>query len=133
MYAKKIMTTGLLFLVLVISGCSGADTHDKLLGDTLLIFGEYSRILEGVSDEASAKAAAAELKGLKVEMDLLRVRAEKLGPASPEEELALKQKYEPEFKAMMTKFLGAAMKTRMYPELGEALKSASEPISGVRF
>ena len=133
MYAKKAVATGLLLLTLAFSGCGGADSHDELLNDMLSMLDEYARVLESVSDKASASAAAAELEVIKVEMQFLLARAEKLGRATPEVEQALRQKYKPEFTEVMKRFKSSTAKIAIYPELRDAMKSAASSFQTAPF
>ena len=133
MYAKKAVATGLLLLTLAFSGCGGADSHDELLNDMLSMLDEYARVLESVSDKASASAAVAELEVITVEMQFLLARAEKLGRATPEVEQALQQKYKPEFTEVMKRFKSSTAKIAIYPELRDAMKSAASSFQTAPF
>lgn len=81
------------FVVLLfgLAGC-GKSKHEALADDLLALEDEALGSLEYVTDDASAQAAAINLKKLEVRLKELEQRAKTVGKPAPEEETRLKER-----------------------------------------
>jgi hypothetical protein len=119
---RIIMTT--LVLGLGLAACGGGD-HEAIIEEQADLMDEMLDILEGVTDEASAKEAAKKLEALAEDMQALAKRAEELGEPTPEQQKRLEE-ISKERQADAQKRMQAIMtKLMQYPELGEAFSKAS--------
>jgi hypothetical protein len=108
----------------LLAGCGAGDTHDQIMADQLAGIKELNVILEGVTDEASAKAAAPQVDAWVGRMKGLKQRSEALAPPSPEEERVLKEKYEPQMKELMASFGPNMMRIAFNPSLAAHLQKS---------
>jgi hypothetical protein len=74
---------------------------------------EMVGILKGVQDEASAKAANPKLKALRKELDELKVKSDKLGPASEETQKRVNDKHEKEAQELTSQMMAEMMRIGM--------------------
>lgn len=108
--------------LLVLSGCE--ETHDSVTKKTLAKMEETVKILEGVKDEASAKAAATKLEALGEEMKKMKEAHDKLGKPDTETEKKLKEKYEEQFKTVSTNLMKEMMRIATNPVLAKHIQDA---------
>jgi hypothetical protein len=85
---------------------------------------EVATILEGVTDESSAQAAKPKLQAVSAEMKAIKVKADKLGKPTPDEDKRLREKYEPQVKELMPKLMSQMMRIGMDPKLAPIIKDA---------
>jgi len=129
---SKAMMMGLLVVVLSVAGCSGPDTHEKLMRDMLAMMKDVVIILEPVNDADSARAAGKQMKRLELRGKVLEARKQKLGQPTAAEKKELVAKLESEFKEVMPKFSAAIMKVHQFPELNEGMGESS-PFDSFQF
>lgn len=106
-------------ILLTLSGCG--DSHDAVAREGVATLKELSKTLEGVKDEASAKAASPRLNELADRMERLKERSDKLGKPSKETEEALKQKYQSEMQAVLPSLMGSMMRLAFNPNVAKHL------------
>ena len=122
---SKATMLGLVVAVLMIGGCGGPDTHEKVMQDSLNMMKKMISIVESVDDEASAKAAVTKINALESQAKAIQARMEKLGEPTPEQDKALEAKFKSQFEEFMPKMIGVAMKVAQYPELQKAMDGVS--------
>lgn len=109
---------------LSLTGC--ADTPDSLAREQVALVRETVSILEGVTDEASAKAADPQLKQVRERGKSLKARVKALNLTEAQQKAALKP-YEKELQqhtGRMTKVIyRVAHLASRNPELAEALQT----------
>jgi hypothetical protein len=105
--------------VLLLAGCGG-DTHESLMDESVSVMGEMTDVLKGVTDEASAKAAAGKLESLVAEMNGLKDRIEKLGQPTQEQAQKMMQKGMEQMQKMAEFAQLMQEKVSKYPVLQEA-------------
>ncbi len=81
---------------LCVTGCG--DSHEAVARDMLTAQKELRAILETVTDDASATAAAPQLAALADRIRVLRKRSDALGPAPREVATSLRTRYGQEFR-----------------------------------
>lgn len=109
-------------LVLFVGGCE--ETHDSITNKAVGKMEEFAKILEGVKDEASAKAAVSKLEALGEEMKKLKEQADKMGKPDADAEKKLKEKYEERMKTAMGKVMKESMRIGTDPKLGQHIQDA---------
>ena len=118
---RKLTATTLLTLALFLTGCGG-DTHESLANETVGLLNEFATVLEGVNDEASAKAAAPKLEAIGTKLSEMKKRVDALPKLSEAENKALEEKMQKEMGTFMGKMMGAAMKLAEKPEVQKILE-----------
>ena len=112
---RAIVLTSVLVFLVCSSGCG--DSHESLAKDGLSTTKEMVTVLEGVKDEASAKAAKPKLKSLAEQLNDYNARQAKL-PAMTEAELkTLESKYGKEMEETQKKLMGQLMRIQFDPKL----------------
>ena len=112
-----------LMLVLLAAACGG-DTHEKVAEDKINLIEQIADILEDVTDDASADAAAKRIEALAGEMKAVNERAKALGDPTPELNKQLEEKYKPRTQKILGRIMAVAEKVQEYPVLQEAMQKA---------
>ena len=105
---RKLFIAPLVLALGSLVGC--ADSHESLREDTLDAMEEMVEAIEGIKDEASAKAAADKLKGFTEKMAEIEEKMKKLDKLSEEEEEALVAKLRPRFEELEKRRVAAMAK-----------------------
>jgi hypothetical protein len=113
-------------LCLTLAGCG--DTHDSITREMLAQITELNKILDGVKDEASAKAAAPRVERTATKLKEIQDRSTKLGQPSEAEMKAMKAKYEKQMEEQAGKLIGNVMRIGMNPDLSKHLEPAMNKI-----
>jgi hypothetical protein len=98
------------------TGC-GRDTHESLTTKAVGTMKEMTALLEGVKDEASAKAAKPRLKSLIAQLEDLDKREKKLPAPTADEVKAMNEKFGPEMPEVQQKFMGQILRISFDPKL----------------
>ena len=112
-------------LGLVLSACGG-DSPESIAEEQFDLMDEMLDILEGVTDQDSAKEASKEMEALAKKMADLEKRMEKMPDPTPEQQKRLAEiakEHQEEFGKRMQEVMSKMMQ---YPELGEAFSKASQ-------
>ena len=125
MNLKKRMIA-LLFGVVLMSGCSGPDTHEKVLADAIQLLNHMADSMDSITDADSALRFAENINSLKPSFQILKARMEKLGPAPLEMQAGLKTKYEPAMLEVQAKLAKSSMKLMQYPEAMNAMRNTND-------
>lgn len=120
---RIIMTAAVLGLVL--SACGG-NSHEAIVDEQFDLMDEMIEILDGVTDQESAKEAAKKLEALGEDMQALAKRAEEMGEPTPEQQKKLEEIAKKRQEEYSKKMQGVMTKMMQYPELGQAFSKASE-------
>lgn len=86
---------------------------ETLLKEMMTSLGDLSKVLETVTDKASADAAASKVVELSAKIKDLQLRSEKMGEPSPEVQQALLGQYSKQLDDTLGKFMPASMKVGM--------------------
>ena len=124
MNLKKQMIA-LLFGVALVSGCSGPDTHEKVMDDTIHLMNQMADSMDAINDADSAQRFAENVKSLKPAFDMLKARMDKLGPIPSELQAKIKTKYEPAMIEIQKKIAKSSMKFIQYPEAMKAMRNTN--------
>jgi hypothetical protein len=109
--------------LLVAGACSkGGGGYEGTMQKMLGQLNELSSVLEGVKDEASAKAAKPKLQKIGAEMQELKKQVDAMKKPTKEEEDALKKKYEPQMKDAVAKLMKESMRVAMVPGGADLMK-----------
>jgi len=119
---NKLSVLVALSLALVVAGCKSE--HEKAMSNMIDKVKEITAVMKGITDQASAKAAAPKLKTLGEELKALGEQAQKMKQPSPEEEKKLKEKYEKDLMAAMTDLQKETMRVMPFAaaEIGAAMQ-----------
>lgn len=117
---KRILSIATILMLIVCSGCGG-DTPDKVANDTVTVMEDVVAVMEGVKDEASAKAAAGKFRALGDKIKEIQARQDKLG-LTASQKAELKKKHEAKMDAVMTKLLNEGMRISSNPKLAPAME-----------
>jgi ferritin-like metal-binding protein YciE len=120
---RIIMTAAVLGLVL--SACGG-DTHESVAEDQLDLMDEIFDIMDGVTDEASAKEAAKKIEALGEDMADLRKRIAAMPDPTKEEEKRLEAMFTERQADIMKRSQNFGAKMMKYPELAQAFSKAGQ-------
>jgi hypothetical protein len=121
---RQIGLVSLAVLMLALVGCDSKPTHESLAQEAIGKMNEMAGVLEGVTDEASAKAAKPKLQAIDASMKELKAKEEKLGKLSADEEKRLKEKYEPQMEEAMKKLIAQFGRLATDPKLASVLDEA---------
>ena len=116
---------GLAFIFMTIAGCSGPDTQERVMADTVSLLEEMILTLESVEDEATAVAAASKIERLKGASESLKLRMDALGVSPTEIDPEVRAKFKEEMREYGPRLLAAAAKLQRYPELLKAMKKVT--------
>jgi signal transduction histidine kinase len=111
-------------LGLVLGACG--DSHESVVDEQFDVMEEMLDILDGVTDEASAKEAGKELEALGEKLADLQKRMEKMPKPTPEQKKRLQAiltERQADFKKRSQTVLSKMMK---YPELAQAFSKSME-------
>ncbi|HSI36616.1 MAG: hypothetical protein ACAI43_03590 [Phycisphaerae bacterium] len=119
---NKLSVLVVLSLALVVAGCKSE--HEKAMSNMIDKIKEITSVMKGITDQASAKAAAPKLKTLGEELKAMGEQAQKMKQPSPEEEKKLKEKYEKELTTAMTDLQKEASRVMPFAaaEIGAAMQ-----------
>src|SRR6476646_11966115 len=113
----KHMTVLISILFLVLCNSRGRDSHESLTGKAVGTMKEIAALLEGVKDEASAKAARPKLKSLIAQLEDLNQREKKLPALTAEEVKTMNEKFGKEMPEVQQKFVGQILRISTDPAL----------------
>src|SRR5687768_8537380 len=116
---KSIISFATILMLLVCTGCGG-DSADKVANDTVSVMEQVVAVMEGVKDEASAKAANDKLKALGEKVKDIQARQEKLN-LTPQQKAEIKKEHEVKMDAIMTKLIQEGMRISSDPKLRPAM------------
>src|SRR5262252_1886859 len=102
-----------LTICFLLAGCG--DTHESITQEMLAKFQELNTVLDGVKDEAGAKAAAPKVESIATEIKDIQNRGTKLGKPSDADQKAMRDKYEKQMTDTMAKLMQNAMRIQMNP------------------
>jgi hypothetical protein len=119
-------------LLFMPAACGGGGTHESLAEQGLLHLERFGALLEGVKDEASAKAAAPQLEALVGQLLDTKAAVEKLPAKSPELEQALNAKYAERGKAAGMRMMQGIMKIQGDEKIGAILGPTMEKFGKVK-
>ncbi|MBK9386273.1 MAG: hypothetical protein IPN34_15790 [Planctomycetes bacterium] len=113
----------LALLLAVLPACSSDSPQEANMKAGLGVLDQMVAALEKVSSKETAQKAAETIKGLVPQMKKLAEAGKALGEPAKE----LKDKYEPQMKALQERMMAAMGKLMSYPEEAEAIgKSMQE-------
>jgi hypothetical protein len=118
-----------LMLIACLTGCG--DSHDSLMKEKLSTMKQWVATLEGITDEASAKAAKPKLKSLNEKMEKISEREGKLKPPTEAEKKAIEAKYDKEMKEVGQKLVVEGFRIMVDPKLNAELNDI-DPKKGTR-
>jgi hypothetical protein len=124
---RKVASFVLILTALALTGCG--DSHDAVMSDMVASMEKFNSILDGVKDEASAKAAKSKLEALTKEMKVLTERSKKLPKATAEELKSMQDKHEKEFVAVSGKIQKNMFRIATNPTAMSALGDAMDAIA----
>lgn len=114
-----------LFAVLTLVAFAGCgDKHESALDDSIDLREELAGILEGITDEASAKAASSKIEGWVADQKKLSERMESLDEPSAEEGKAMQEKYQGRMAAASARLHKQMQRLMMNPKLAPAIGEA---------
>lgn len=113
--------------LLTLTACPGGDTHEKAAAESLTVMQDFTEVLAGVTDEASARAAKPELEKISKRMNEIQERMTKLGEPTAEQQQELEKMKG--FEETMKKFMAEAMRVGMDPALGPILEDAMKDMN----
>jgi hypothetical protein len=119
-----------LVLAALAAGCGTRDTHDGLLAEHIAGLNEFNAILEGVTDETSAQAAAPKIDDWVERMQGLKQRSDALGRPTPDQEKQLQAKFEPQITDVMHRLQPNIIRIAMNPPLLAHLQTSLQKASG---
>ena len=119
---KQVKSIALVLGALVLVGCG--DSHEAAMNDMIASMEKLNTILDGVQDEASAKAAKPKIEALSKQMDALGQRMEKLGEPSEAQQKELTAKFGKKMEKLGPKMIGNMMRISMNPQFAEHLQEA---------
>lgn len=107
---KSIITfitrTSLVVAAVVLSGCSGGDSHEKVADAVLAQMERMATAVSSVTDKASAEKAVAELKSVGEEMKKLAEKAKAMKDPSAEVQAKIDAKMKTKQEEIQKKMMG---------------------------
>jgi hypothetical protein len=89
------------------AGCTGADTHEKIVDDTIKQMDRMAVTMGTITDKATAEKAMAELSSVVEEIKKIGARAKALGDPSADVQKKLEEKMKAKTQELQTKLTGA--------------------------
>ena len=117
-----------LLSLIAFSSCS-KPTHDSVAEAEVELVEDLAKILGGVDDEASAKAAAKKIEELAERIDETKKLGEELGEPSEDVKKELKSKYDERRGKAMNDFISAMSKLGAKPELTKHLDDSLKKLN----
>ncbi len=105
-----------LFVAFALSSCS-KPTYESLTEDMIGQLEELVSVLEGIDDEASAKAAVKDIEKVTEELKSIKEKMKELGEPSKDKDKELKAKYEDRLNEVLKKFVSVTIKLNAKPEV----------------
>lgn len=117
-----------LIAVLMLAFCSGCggETRESMAAESVSTMKELVTVLDGVKDEATAKAAKPTLKALMEKLNGLNERQAKLPMPTEAEVKALDEKYGKELDDVTHKFAGHMMRITFDPKINAELNDLDQ-------
>ncbi|MHC4493992.1 MAG: hypothetical protein ACYTDU_20545 [Planctomycetota bacterium] len=123
MHFRTTVTAAVLGLVL---GACG-DSHESVVDEQFDLMEEMLDILDGVTDEASAKEAAKDVEALGEKLADLQKRMEKMPEPTPEQQKKMQAMVAERQADYVKPSQQFAAKMMQYPELMQAFSRAAQP------
>ena len=117
---KKILSIAVLVALCVACGDS-IDSHEDAMEAQIDVMDEMIEILEGVTDEASAKGAIPDMEALGKRMAEIAEQVKKLPQPTMEEMQAMQSDYMKRLQDSQKKVYATLSKLAEYPELSRAM------------
>ena len=105
-FSSRLALAILAAVSLFISGCSGGDSHEKVVNDMTGQLDRMTNSLLAVTDKASAEKAATELKSVVEEFKKIGERAKKMGDPSADVKARLEASMKAKQVEVQTKMAG---------------------------
>ena len=129
-FAHFLTRTVAILAALILVGCSGSDSHEKVVDDVMKQMDRMASAMSSITDKASAEKAVTELKAVAEEMKKLGERAKKLGEPSAEVKTKLEAKMIAKQTEMQKTMAGMqASMTKAGPEAGMVLMKGMAEIA----
>jgi hypothetical protein len=119
---KSLLALTSVLALMICAGCGGGDSRTSLEAEAQTTMTEFVAALDGVKDEASAKAAKPKLKTLIEKLDDLNKRQAKLPAPSEDEIKALDTKYGKQMEDLALKLQGNMMRIAFDPKIRAELE-----------
>jgi hypothetical protein len=116
----RIITALCVIFTLVLGGCGGGDTHEKIVDEMIVQLDRVGTAASKITDKASAETAIAEMKSAAAEIKKIGERAKKLGDPSAEVQKKLEEKM---------KVKGQEIQTKMMSGIASAQKAGPEAMA----
>ena len=114
-----------------VDAVAAIDSRDKVMEDQLGLMASMVGVLEGVTDKATAEKAKPEMKSLNTKAEAVKLRADKLGEPTEEEEKGLKEKYGAQMEEVGGKIMAQMMRLMAKPEvmaiIQDSMSKGSDP------
>jgi hypothetical protein len=117
---KGLISLLVILMLGVCPGCGG-DSHESLAGESLKLMKELVATLEGIKDEASAKAAKPKLVSVTQQMQKLNERMAKLPKPAEGDLKSMESKYGKEMEELQPKMVAAMMRIQFDPAIQKEL------------
>jgi len=103
---KFITRTSLVVAALVLTGCSGGDSHEKIVDAMIVQIDRMATAVSSVTDKATAEKAAAELKSVGEEMKKIAEKAKGMKDPSAEVQAKIDAKMKAKQEEVQKKMAG---------------------------
>lgn len=117
---KRLVSFLVISMLAVLPGCGG-DSHESLAGESMTVMKDLIATLDGIKDEASAKAAKPKLVSLTEKMQKINERQAKLPAMSEADVKAMESKYAKEMEELQPKMVAAMMRLQFDPAIQKEL------------
>jgi hypothetical protein len=123
-----VCVTALAGLAVLYAGQGGESSYEAVVKDMLATLGQAAKILEGITDEASAASARPDLKKVGQHLGALRKKAAALKQPDKKAKDRLEREYRDKFEDALKKLRTESVRVKAIPGGPEALKEiAFEP------
>jgi hypothetical protein len=117
---KRLVSFLVISMLAVLPGCGG-DSHESLGAESMTVMKDLIATLDGIKDEASAKAAKPKLVSLTEKMQKINERQAKLPALTEADMKAMESKYGKEMEELQPRMVAAMMRLQFDPAIQKEL------------
>ncbi len=118
---RKFTAAAMMVTIALLAGCGG-DTHESVTAEMIAQMKQMTTVLEGVKDEASAKAAVPQLDAIATRMEEIEKRGKKLPELDAKQKEQMTKTFEKDLTEIETKLKPAVERVMTDPKIAKELE-----------
>ena len=117
-----------LCVTIAAAGCDSKSGHEAVADQMVAKMQEMVDVVKGITDEQSAKAAKPKMQALKKDVDELKAKADKMGPAPAAAERRMKEKHGKELERLMGEMQTEMMRIIKDPNIAPHMRETMQGV-----